>query len=110
MLVINRDESEIRIHFRNTNRFNFLMVEKLNESFPDLGQHSGDAFIFDFSGINFIDTTGFRYLLFLLKKGKEHKFDYRICNLSEEVKELIERTNMEFPSEIYSLASNETTS
>lgn len=110
MLVINRNENEIQIRFQHTNRFNFLMVEELNEAFPDLGKHSGNAFLFDFTGISFIDTTGFRYLFFLLQKGREHKFDYHICNLSDEVKELIGKIDMELPPEIFSVKEEESCS
>jgi len=100
MLVINRHKSEIQISFRNTNRFNFLAVEKLDKAFPDPGLYSGTVFVFDFSGISFIDTSGFRYLLFLLSKSREHNFDYRICNLSDEVKELIERIELDAPFDL----------
>ena len=96
MLVINQNENEIQIRFQNTNRFNFLMVEELNEAFPDLGKHSGGTIVFNFTGINFIDTTGFRYLLFLLAKGREHNFNYRISHLSDEVNELIKNVDIDF--------------
>jgi anti-sigma B factor antagonist len=71
-----------RLYALNAN----LAKEKMNE----ILSQPKSRLIIDFEKINFIDSSGFGALLSALKTSKEHKSFIKLCNINQEVMDLIE--------------------
>ena len=80
MIKVHRDKQGFLVTFQNTNRL-----------LPEFEQAKGCLVRINFKGINFIDTSGFQFLFDLVKRSVEYGFSYRLCHVSEEVIELVDR-------------------
>ncbi len=94
MVNINRRQNEIIISFQGTNRFNCFIADELEKHLPVFIKIKVCIITIDFQEIDFIDTSGFKFLIKLAVESREHDFTYKLCNLSEEVRELINRVDM----------------
>lgn len=94
MFKITREENHFIVTFHNTNRFNCFIVEELSKQLSLFISTPGCKVSINFEGIDFIDSSGFNFFMILAEKAKEYNFKYRICHMSEEVKELINRIHL----------------
>ena len=94
MFKITRVENHFIVTFHNTNRVNCFLVEELSKQLSLFLNTPECEVSINFEGIDFIDSSGFNFFMILAKKAKEHNFKYRICHMSEEVKELINRIHL----------------
>ena len=94
MFKITREENHFIVTFHNTNRFNCFIVEELSKQLSLFINSPGCKVSINFEGIDFIDSAGFNFFILLSDKAREHKFKYRICHMSDEVKELIKRIDL----------------
>lgn len=58
-------------------------------------------YVFDFSGCEFIDSTGLGALVAMYKRCVEHRGSIKLKNLKPEVKKLFELTRLNQVFEIY---------
>lgn len=89
MIRVYRNNEEFIVTFHNTNRLNCFAAEKLARLLPEFEQTQNLVRI-NFEGITFIDTSGFRFLFDFVKSSVEYNYPYRICHVSNEIRELLE--------------------
>ena len=94
MFKITREKKHFIVTFHNTKRFNCFIVEELSKQLSLFISTPGCKVSVNFDGIEFIDSSGFNFLMILARKAREHKFDFQLCHMSEEVKELINRIDL----------------
>ena len=94
MFKITRDKNHFIVSFCNTNRVNCFLIEELSKQLSLFLNAPGCEVSINFKGIDFIDSSGFNFLMILAKKAREHKFKYRLCHVSDEVRELFSRTDL----------------
>ncbi len=94
MFEIAREKNHFIITFHNTKRFNCFLVEELSRQLSLFLNTPGCEVSINFEGIDFVDSSGFNFLRILAKKAKEHKFKYRLCHVSDEVRELFVKTDI----------------
>jgi len=96
MFKITREKNHFIITFHSTRRFNCFIVEELSKQLSLFISTPGCRVSVNFDGIEFIDSSGFKFLMTLARKAREHKFDFQLCHMSEEVKELISRIDLPY--------------
>ena len=89
MIKVHRNNQEFIVTFYNTNRLNCFAAEKLAGLLPEFEQVQHLVRI-NFEGITFIDTSGFRFLFDFVRSSVEYEYPYRLCHVSDEIRELIE--------------------
>ena len=55
----------------------------------ELIEEPGADVIFNLEGIRFIDTSGFEVLMEITNRAREVGSQFKLCNISDDVKELI---------------------
>lgn len=89
MLKIAREGNQCRVELFQVNRLNTLFSEIVKQQLQELVEEPGTTVIFNLEGVRFIDTSGFE----VLKEISEHAVKYgsqlKICNVSDDVRELI---------------------
>lgn len=79
-----------------------FQVKKINTLFSDLICEQlchvviepGRRVVFNLEGIRFIDTAGFRMLELARQKAEEQGALFQLCNVGEEVRELLAETDV----------------
>ena len=84
-----------RISFPDVNRINILMMEKLEILVKTIKPIEGARIIVDLSGILFIDTAGFEFLLSMMHDARKIGYKVEITEVSPEVAELITLLHLE---------------
>jgi anti-anti-sigma factor len=75
--------------FPDTNRFDNSVSEELEERINRLVKKNKCMIVLNLKGILFIDSRGFELLVRMAKITEENNYSFGICNVSDEVKELI---------------------
>jgi anti-anti-sigma factor len=89
MLKIAKEGSECRVELFQVNRLNTLFSDLVKEQLKELVQEPGITVIFNLEGIRFIDTSGFEVLLAMTKHARQYGSEFKLCNLTDDVKELM---------------------
>ncbi len=89
MLKIAKEGSEYRVELFQVNRLNTLFSDLVREQLKELLQEPGIAVIFNLEGIRFIDTSGFHVLQSITEHARQNGSEFKLCNPTEEVKELM---------------------
>jgi len=89
MLKVAREGNRYRVELFQVNRLNTLFSELVQKQFRELVDKPGVSVIFNLEGIKFIDTAGFKVLLDTAERAKKNGNEFKLCNVSDEVKELI---------------------
>lgn len=84
-----------RISFPDVNRISILMMEKLDNLIKTIKPIKGTRIIIDLSGILFIDTAGFEFLLLLMHDARKIGYKVEMTEISPEVAELITLLHLE---------------
>jgi anti-anti-sigma factor len=71
------------------NRLNTLFSELVRQQLQELIREPGSEVIFNLEGIRFIDSSGFDVLQEIAAQAREAGSAFKLCNVSDEVKELI---------------------
>ena len=71
------------------NRLNTLFSELVKEQLKELVEETGIKVVFNLEGISFIDTSGFEVLQNITRACQEYGSEFKFCNLSDDVKELL---------------------
>ncbi len=74
----------------STNRLYALNANLAKEKMNEFLTQPKSQLVIDFEDISFIDSSGFGALLSALKTSKEHKSFIKLCNINNDVMELIE--------------------
>ena len=89
MLKIVKEGSECRVELFQVNRLNTLFSELVKEQLKELVEEPGISVIFNLEGIRFIDTSGFDVLLRVTDHARLYGSEFKLCNLTDDVKELM---------------------
>ncbi|MBK8806176.1 MAG: STAS domain-containing protein [Bacteroidales bacterium] len=89
MLTINQDNNLVIVRFNGETRFNSEISQEVKNELNHFLEKSGILLIFDLYGIKYIDSSAFGTLISLLKTSKLNNSNLKLCNLSNEVSELL---------------------
>ncbi len=89
MLIITKESSECRVELFQVNRFNTLFSDLVKEQLRELVEEPGVSVIFNLGGIRFIDSSGFDVLKTITKHARYHGSEFKLCNLTDDVRELM---------------------
>lgn len=89
MLKIAKEGREVRVELFQVNRLNTLFSDLVKEQLTHLVQEPGITVIFNLEGIRFIDSSGFDVLLAITGQARERGSEFKLCNPTEDVKELM---------------------
>ena len=73
----------------HVNRLNTLFSGLVKQQLQELVEESGTSVVFDLEGIRFIDTAGFEVLQDITEWASQHGNEFKLCNVTDDVKELI---------------------
>ena len=89
MLNITKEEGQYRVELYKGDRLNTLLSDQVKEQLTELVEIPGTEVIFNLEGVRFIDTHGFEVLSEITGLAREKGSQFKLCNLSEDVKELV---------------------
>jgi len=89
MLKIAKEANVYRVELFQVDRLNTLFSDLVREQLKELVQEPGSTVIFNLAGIRFIDTSGFQVLLRITEHARQNGSEFKLCNLSDDVKELM---------------------
>ncbi len=95
MLKIAKEENQYRVELFQVNKLNTLFSELVNQQLRELVEEPGVTVVFNLEDIRFIDSAGFDVLLEISDRAREVGSHFKLCNISEEVAELIKLTELE---------------
>jgi anti-anti-sigma factor len=82
------------------NKLNTLFSELVKQQLRELVEEAGDSVIFNLENIRFIDSSGFDVLKEITDHALKYGSRFKICNITEDVKELITLLELEGSLEI----------
>ncbi|HSH50641.1 MAG TPA: STAS domain-containing protein [Bacteroidales bacterium] len=77
------------LSFDNINKLNILIAQTLKEEVAQYLTKVNTKLILDLKGIEYIDSSGFGALLSILRNAKNNDSQFKICNVSSDVMELV---------------------
>jgi len=89
------------VRLKKSNRLNAMITEQVKEQLLARFSKPNAKLVFDLHGISFIDSSGFGVFLSALKAANNNYGQFKICNVSAEVKELFELLQLHHVLEIY---------
>ena len=95
MLKISREGTQCRVELFQVNRLNTLFSGLVKQQLQELVEEPGTTVVFDLEGIRFIDTAGFEVLQEITAHAIRYGSIFKICNVCDDVKELIILLNLE---------------
>jgi len=75
--------------FDNVNKLNILIAQSLKEEVAEFLTKANTKLVLDLSGIEYVDSSGFGALLSILRNAKNNDSQFKICNVSADVMELV---------------------
>jgi len=98
MLRVKENKNSFLITIDKTTRLNALTGEILEDQLLKIVSHSKKKVILSLAGIKFMDNSGFDHIMAVARYAREHNCPFRLCNVSQEVYELISlmKVNMVF--------------
>ena len=100
MLKLKIEDGVYRISFYKVRRLNTLIAEPLREELSKIVSKSGREVVLSMDGINFIDSSGFQAIMSVVEKANNKGSQFRICDVSQEVYELLKLMKLSFVFEI----------
>lgn len=95
MLKISREGKTCRVELFQVNRLNTLFSGLVKKQLQELLEEPGTLVVFNLEGIRFIDTAGFEVLQDINEWASQHGSQFKLCNITEDVKELISLVELE---------------
>jgi anti-anti-sigma factor len=89
MLKVAKEKDFYRVELFQVNRLNTLFTDLVREQLTELLENTGTKVIFNLKGIRFIDSEGFKMLLEITEYALQRGSEISLCNITEDVKELI---------------------
>ncbi len=94
MLKIAKEDGRYLVSLFQVNKLNTLFSELIFQQLSDLVSEPGRKVIFNLQGVRFIDSSGFATLIRTTEIARAKSAEFKICNVSDEVMELIELTQL----------------
>jgi len=95
MLKIAKEENQYRVELFQVNRLNTLFSELVKQQLMEQVEEPGVSVLFNLEGIRFIDSSGFDILLEVSERARELGSRFSLCNITDDVRELITLTELE---------------
>ena len=95
MLKIEKSKRGSKVELFQVNRFNTLFADLVRNQLAELVREPGAEVSFNLEGIRFIDSSGFAVLTEISELARECGSSFRLCNVTEDVKELIHLLGLE---------------
>ena len=95
------------VSFHKTRRLNTLISEPLREELLKLVSKPGTEVVLSMDGINFIDSSGFETIMAVVERSNRAGSRFRICDVSQEVYELLRLMKLNFVFEIHPVQRKE---
>lgn len=100
MLKLNIEDGVYRISFHNVRRLNTLIAEPLRAELSKIVSKPDREVVLSMHGINFIDSSGFQAIMSIVDHSNRIGSRFRICDVSQEVYELLRLMKLDFVLEI----------
>ncbi len=100
MLKLNIEDGVYRISFYKVRRLNTLIAEPLRDELSKIVTKPGREVVLSMEGINFIDSSGFQAIMAVVDQANKTGSQFRICDVSQEVYELLKLMKLSFVFEI----------
>ena len=100
MLTVDQIDNRFLVSFYNVTKLNVLNSKEIESRLVSLISQADSNLTLNFSGIKFIDSSGFEALLSLYKTSKLHNSNLNLINLSEELMELMQLVELDRVFEI----------
>ncbi len=75
--------------FDNVSKLNILIAQSLKEEVAQYLTNANTKLILNLAGVEYVDSSGFGALLSILRNAKNNDSQFKICNVSPEVMELV---------------------
>lgn len=95
MLKIVKEENQYRVELFQVSKLNTLFSELVKQQLRELVDIPGASVIFDLEGIRFIDSSGFDVLLEISERAFHSGSQFTLCNISQDVRELMVLLDLE---------------
>ena len=95
MLTVDQIENKYLVSFYNVSKLNILNSKEIESQILPLVCNKDSNLILNFSGINFIDSTGFEVLMNIYKTSRINNADVNFINLSDDLMELMELVELD---------------
>jgi anti-sigma B factor antagonist len=89
MLKIAKEENQYRVELFQVNRLNTLFSDLVKQQLIELVEEPGVSVVFNLEDIRFIDSSGFDVLLEVSERARMHGSQFSLCNISDDVRELL---------------------
>jgi anti-anti-sigma factor len=98
MLRVKENKNSYFITIDKTTRLNALTGDILKDQLLKIVSRSRKKVILSLEGITFMDNSGFDHILTVARYAREHDCSFRLCDVSQEIYELISlmKVNMVF--------------
>jgi len=89
MLKIARENSQYWVELFQVNKLNTLFSELVKQQLRELVEEAGVSVVFNLENIRFIDSSGFDVLREISDHAHRYGSRFKLCNITDDVKELI---------------------
>ena len=101
MIQVDENNGILVARFTEGDRFNALITEPVKEKLLPYFSKPNTRLALSLKGIKFIDSSGFSVFLSLMKAANNNYGQLKICNVSDEVKELFKVLQLHNVFELY---------
>lgn len=77
------------------NKLNTLFSDLVRDQLMELVQEPGAEILFNLEGISFIDSSGFGVLTDISELARNSGSQFRLCNITDDVRELVNLLELE---------------
>jgi len=77
------------LKFIDVSKLNILIAQSLKEEVAQYLTKANTKLILDLDGVEYVDSSGFGALLSILRNAKNNDSQFKICNISPDVLELV---------------------
>lgn len=89
MLIHESNKGIEILTFDNVSKLNILIAQTLKEEVAQYLTKANTKLILNLEGIEYVDSSGFGALLSILRNAKNNDSQFKICNVSSDVMELV---------------------
>ncbi|MEX0980842.1 MAG: STAS domain-containing protein [Bacteroidales bacterium] len=94
MLKVAKEKERFMVSLNHVNKINTLFSELIRDQLSDLVSVPGRHVVFNLAGIRFIDSSGFSTLQLAAEISQAKGSRFQLCNVGDEVQELMSETNV----------------
>ena len=77
------------LSFDNVSKLNILIAQSLKEEVAQYIAKANTKLVLNMEGVEYIDSSGFGALLSILRNAKNNDSQFKICNITPDVMELV---------------------